>query len=413
MKTLAAPDFDSDFAYDPFDPAVMADPLPYYRVLRDHHPLYYVPKWDLYALSRFDDIWDVLAVSDGTFVASEGTLPAANVLAQHNTGPVPDPPLQPLPFHAVFDKPIYDDIRRLQSPAFRPRSVSDWEQRIRTLANERLDELLPQGRFDLTCDYGGIVVAQVVCELLGIPTEFAAEVLAAVNAGSLAQAGAGVDTAAARPNYLEYLIPAVTRRRAERGRDDLPIVDGMLAYRLPDGRALDDVEAATQLLCVFIGGTETVPKIVAHGLWELARRPDQLAAVRADLPARAPAASDEMTRYCAPAQWFARTARKPFTLHDTTIEPGQRIITLLASANRDERQYPDPDAFCWDRPIKRSLAFGRGQHFCIGYHLARLEVTVLVAEWLRRVRQYRIVDDGATRLPSSFQWGWNSIPVEV
>ncbi|RAU94654.1 cytochrome P450 [Mycolicibacter senuensis] len=390
----------------------MADPLPYYRVLRDHHPVYYVPKWDLFALSRFDDIWDVLAVSDGTFVASEGTLPAAGVLAQHNSGPVPDPPLNPLPFHAVFDKPIYDDIRRLQSPAFRPRSVADWTERIRVLANQRLDELLPQGRFDLTCDYGGIVVAQVVCELLGIPLELAGEVLAAVNAGSLAQAGSGVDTAAARPNYLEYLIPAVQRRRAEQGAAALPIVDGMLAYRLPDGRALDDVEAATQLLCIFIGGTETVPKIVAHGLWELVRRPDQLAAVRAD-PAAVELAREEMIRYCAPAQWFARTARKPFTVHDTTITPGQRIITLLASASRDERQYPDPDEFRWDRPIKRSLAFGRGQHFCIGYHLARLEVSVLVAEWLRRVPEFRIVEDGATRLPSSFQWGWNTIPVEV
>lgn len=409
MTSVAAP----EFSYDPFDPAVMADPLPYYRVLRDQHPMYYVPQWDLYALSRFDDIWDVLALSDGTFVASEGTLPAATVLAQHNSGPVPDPPLHPLPFHAVFDKPIYDDIRRLQAPAFRPRSVADWEGRIRTLANQRLDELLPLGQFDLTCDYGGVVVAQVVCELLGIPIDCAAEVLAAVNAGSLAQAGSGVDTAAARPNYLQYLIPAVQRRRAEQGPGDLPIVDGMLAYRLPDGSDLDDVEAATQLLCIFIGGTETVPKIVAHGLWELARRPDQLAAVRANPHDTVQLAREEMIRYCAPAQWFARTARKPFTLHRTTVAPGQRIITLLASANRDERQYPNPDEFQWDRPIKRSLAFGRGQHFCIGYHLARLEVTVLVQEWLRRVPSYRILEDGATRLPSSFQWGWNTIPVEV
>ena len=64
-----------DFAYDPFDPAVMADPLPYYRVLREQHPVYYLPQWDTFALSRFADIWDVLAVNDGTFVASEGSLP--------------------------------------------------------------------------------------------------------------------------------------------------------------------------------------------------------------------------------------------------------------------------------------------------------------------------------------------------
>ncbi len=70
-----------DFSYDPFDPAVMADPLPYYRVLRDEHPVYYIDKWDTYALSRFADIWAVLEINDGTFVASEGTLPAATVLA--------------------------------------------------------------------------------------------------------------------------------------------------------------------------------------------------------------------------------------------------------------------------------------------------------------------------------------------
>ena len=180
----------------------------------------------------------------------------------------------------------------------------------------------------------------------------------------------------ARPNYLDYLVPSVKRRRADTSDDPLPVVDGLMGYRLPDSSALDDVEVATQMLCVFIGGTETVPKIVAHGLWELLRHPDQLAAVRADPKANVPVAREEMIRYCAPAQWFARTARKPFTIHDTTIEPGQRIITLLASANRDEREYPEPDEFIWNRPIQRSLAFGRGQHFCFGYHVARLEIAM-------------------------------------
>jgi cytochrome P450 len=100
-------------------------------------------------------------------------------------------------------------------------------------------------------------------------------------------------------------------------------------------------------------------------------------------------------------------------IHDITIEPGQRIITLLASANRDEREYPQPDEFIWNRPIARSLAFGRGQHFCLGYHLARLEVSILVTEWLRRVPDYRIIDEAALRPPSSFQWGWSRLPVEV
>ncbi|WP_201359436.1 cytochrome P450 [Mycobacterium paraintracellulare] len=403
----------TDFSYDPFDAAVMANPLPYYRILRDQHPVYYMPQWDTFALSRFEDIWKVLEVNNGTFVASEGTLPAASVLAQHNSGPVDDPPLHPLPFHAMFDADLYGEIRRTHSRPFRPRSVTDLEGRIRELANERLDLLLPRGSFDLTQDYGGVVVAAIVCELLGIPTDLAPQVLAAVNAGSLAQPGVGVDTGQARPNYFEFLLPAVARRRADRSGPPLDVVDGLLGYHLPDGSALDDMEVATQMLCIFIGGTETVPKIVAHGLWELSRRPDQLAAVRADPEGNVPVAREEMIRYCAPAQWFARTARKPFDIHGQTINPGQRVITLLASASRDEREYPEPDEFIWDRPIRRSLAFGRGQHFCIGYHLARLEIDVLLAEWLRRVPDYAIQAHAATRLPSSFQWGWNNIPVEV
>jgi cytochrome P450 len=402
-----------NFRYDPFNAAVMANPLPYYRILRDEHPVYYMPQWDTYALSRFEDIWQVLEVNDGTFVASEGTLPAASVLAQHNTGPVADPPLHPLPFHAVFDTDLYSDIRRAHSQPLRPKSVTGLEARIRELANERLDLLLPRGSFDLTQEYGGVVAASMVCELLGIPTDRAPQVLAAVNAGSLTEPGEGVDSAGARPNYLEYLIPVVAGRRAAPSAGALPVVDGLLGYHLPDGSALNDVEVATQMLCIFIGGTETVPKIVAHGLWELSQRPDQLAAVRADPAANVPIAREEMLRYCAPAQWFARTARKPFSIHGQTIEPGQRVITILASANRDEREYPNPDEFLWDRPIRRSLAFGRGQHFCIGYHLARLEVAVLIQEWLRRVPDYAIRGDAATRLPSSFQWGWNNIPVEV
>ncbi len=401
-----------DFSYDPFDAAVMANPLPYYRILRDQYPVYYLPQWDTFAISRFDDIWQVLEVNDGTFVASEGTLPAASVLARHNNGPVADPPLHPLPFHAVFDTDLYGEIRRAHSQPLRPRSVTALQARIRELANERLDLLLPRGSFDLTQDYGGIVAASMVCELLGLSTELAPQVLAAVNAGSLAEPGEGVDTAEARPNYLQFLVPVVARRRdGEAGK--LPVVDGLLGYRLPDGSALSDVEVATQMLCIFIGGTETVPKIVAHGLWELSRRPGQLAAVRADPATNVPVAREEMIRYCAPAQWFARTARKPFTLHGQTISPGQRVITLLASANRDEREYPEPDEFIWDRPIQRSLAFGRGQHFCLGYHLARLEVAVLLEEWLRRVPEFAIDGEKATRLPSSFQWGWNKIPVEV
>ena len=154
-----------DFSYDPFDPAVMADPLPYYRTLRDEHPVYYVTKWDTYALSRFADIWDVLDMNDGTFVAVGGHAARryGSGAAQRWAGarsaaaPVAVPRQLRLP-----------DLRRcptLHVGSVPAEPVSKLADRIRVLANERLDELLPRGAFDLTQDYGGIVAASIVCEL--------------------------------------------------------------------------------------------------------------------------------------------------------------------------------------------------------------------------------------------------------
>src|ERR1700739_4964174 len=156
---------------------------------------------------------------------------------RHNDGPVADPPWHPLPFHAVFDAPIYDGVRQAHSKSFRPKAAAQLETRIRALANERLEQRLRRGTCDLTQEYGGIVAASVVCEFLGIPVDLAPEVLASVNAGSLAEPGSGVATAQAGPNSLDYLIPSVKKRRANTSGDSLPVVDGLMGYRLPDERA--------------------------------------------------------------------------------------------------------------------------------------------------------------------------------
>ena len=168
-----------------------------------------------------------------------------------------------------------------------------------------------------------------------------------------------------------------------------------------------------QGICVFVGGTETVPKITAHGLMELADDPDQLAAVRADLGANVKVAIEEMIRYCAPAQWFARTVHKDTVVAGQPIRAGQRALFLFGSAARDEREFDRPDDFIWNRKIERVLSFGFGQHHCIGLHVARLELRVLVEEFLRRIPSFTFVKERSTRLPSSFQWGWNSLFVKI
>ena len=402
--------------YDPFSVEVMTDPLPFYRRLRDESPVHYLPDYDTFALSRFDDVWQVLGDTGGTFVSSESSLPAPSLLRSHNDGPVPDPATDPMGSANMFGSPVYEQFRHASGGPLRFGAVRRIEEFVRDTARARLRELLPTGRFDLAQDFGGHVAAATICHLLALPPELAPEILDVVNSstGTHDKSDGGLDKVTLFRRSMEILVPAVARHRVAGGDGSVRsrMIDGLLAMPF-EGRELTDTEIAVNLVCVFVGGTETVPKVTAHGLWELAKDPAQLAAVRADPTTTLPVAREEFLRFCAPAQWFLRTVREATEIAGVPVRPGQRVMSLIASANRDEREFVDPDTFRWDRPVPRQLAFGRGQHFCVGVHLARMEMVVLAEEFLAAVTDYAIDEHGARRNPSSFQWGWGTVPVEA
>jgi cytochrome P450 len=403
-----------EFTYDPFSWEAMTNPLPLYEVLRDRYPVYYAEQYDAFFLSRFADAWEFLAQTDNTFVSNEGSVFAPDVLRKHNQGPLQDPPSTPLLSHLNYGSPMYEDIRQAHGRPLRPGSVRKLEPFIRSIARRRLDDLVPRGRFDLTQEYGGIVSASTICHLLHIDLDKAKDLLDSVNALTRTDNDThGMLNAEERQRkLLDFVVPQVAARRREGADGSWPLVDGMLDFRL-DGRPLDDTEIARNLTCVLVGGTETLPKVVAHGLMELWRHPGQLAQVRQDLPANCALAIEEMNRFCGPAQWFGRTCRKETTVAGQRVRPGQRVIYLAQSANRDPREFDHPDEFRWNRPIPRTLAFGFGQHFCIGVHVARLEGRIMLEEFLGRVTDYEIDLENAVRLPSSFQWGYNVMPAVI
>ena len=291
----------------------MADPLPYYRVLRDEHPVYYLPQWDTFALSRFDDIWNVLEVNDGTFVASEGTLPAATVLANHNDGPVADPAVAP---DAVSRELRRADLRgcaQVHSRQFRPKSVQPagrpdpraGQRTARRAAAARARSTSP--RTTAASSPPRWSANYSACQSNSRPMCWPPSTPAA-----WPNRAAASKSRNARPGYLEYLIPAVRRRRAEAA--DGNIADRRRTARLPTARrirALDDSRSPPR--CSACSSAEPRPcrRSSRTGCGNCCSHPDQLAAVRADLAANVPVAREEMIRYCAPAQWFARTARKP------------------------------------------------------------------------------------------------------
>lgn len=399
--------------YDPFSPEVMADPLPFYARLRRETPVLFLEKYDSYVFSRFQDIVDVMTTPGNAFIASESTLPTVETLLRHNHGTVPEVPIDPIPPGPLLGSPHFEMLRTAHIKPFRPSHVRALATFIQQLCDERLDALLPQGRFDLTIDYGGIVAASVICHLFDMPLAQAADVLQLVNDLSRTdKEGGASDVPTIIGTCVAMMIETIAQRREAGADGSNLLIDGLIrldAY----GRPLSDVEVATQLVCAFVGGTETVPKIAAHGLMELARHPDQLAEVRADLAANVPVVVEEMIRFCAPAQWFARTAHRDVTVAGVDVRKGQRVIALFGSAARDEAEFDEPDRFIWNRRIERVLSFGAGPHYCIGIHLARLELRLLVETFLRRVASFSFDMDKSVRLPSSFQWGWNSLPVIV
>lgn len=399
--------------YDPFSPEVMDNPLPFYARLRRDAPILFLEKYDSYVFSRFQDIIDVMTVPGNAFIASESTLPTVETLTIHNNGTVRDAPMDPLPAGPMLGSPHFEVLRTAHIRPFRPRYVRAMAEFIQQLCDERLDVLLPGKRFDLTQDYGGIVSASVMCRLFDMPLSLAGEVLQLVNDLSRTdKEGGASDVPTIVGSCVAMMIESIAHRRKVGADGANQLIDGLI--RLENyGRPLSDVEVATQLVCAFVGGTETVPKIAAHGLMELARHPDQLTGVRADLASNVPVVVEEMIRFCAPAQWFARTAHRDVTIAGVDIRKGQRVIALFGSAARDEAEFDEPDRFIWNRKIKRVLSFGAGPHYCIGIHLARLELRILVETFLRRAGSYSFDLAKAVRLPSSFQWGWNSLPVMV
>jgi cytochrome P450 len=404
-------DPDAKHEYDPFSMAAMTDPHPIYRRLRRAGPVHRLERYDAWALPRFAEVWDVGQDTDH-FSIADGPIFSRERISGRLSGPPPAPALDPVPSFSTLDPPLNPRLRQALGPPLRPGPVGRLEPAVRAMARARLDELVPSGRFDITADYAGPVSAGVMCRVVGLPPGQAGEVLRLVNRSMRRRPPGLTPDGVAAAAEMHGLVTRLVAERRRGGLDGEGTMIGGLLRADVGGRRLTDGEIATQVATIISGGTETVPKIVAGGLLELWRHPDQRAAVAGDA-GRCATAFDEMMRHGAPLQWVGRTVTRPTAVAGTPMSPGQRVILLLASANRDEREFDDPDRFRWDRRPARHLAFGHGVHFCIGSHVARLEGSVLVEELLARVPGYEIDLAGAVRPPSEFQVGYTFMPLLV
>ena len=363
--------------YDPFSHDLHDDPYPVYRTLRDEHPLYFCEARKIWVLSRFDDVWG--AVHDPqTFSSAQGIFPG---LGEND-------PDQMLPVMIMMDPPRHTELRRLVSRAFTRRRIADHAQAIREIARDLVDTLVDAGEGDLVEDLAKPLPTIVIADLLGVPREDRkafrqwSDQIIQDNPDDPVAAARAMDGLASLLDYFADLI--AERRRSP--RDDLLTA---LITAEADGERLGEDELFAMCILLLVAGNETTTNLVSNSAVLFDQNPDQWRAIVAD-PSQLPGAIEECLRFDSPVQALARTLTRTVVMHGQAMNEGDKVLLVYGSANRDDREFSEPDIFDIERSVDRQLAFGHGIHFCLGAPLARLEGEIAYSELARRSPEWTV-----------------------
>jgi cytochrome P450 len=409
----------TELTYDPYGPVIDVGPHPTWRRLRDEAPLYRNDKLGFYALSRYDDV--LPALSDWrTYSSGRGTvLEIIDPFAPDREG---DPEGQPMIFS---DPPYHDTLRSLVSRSFTPRRIGSLEERVRRLCRTGLAEVAGAGTsgFDFLGDFAGQIPAMVIGELLGIPEDDQrqlghwtdqfmhydpdldppGEVLGVKQMGPVRAEGTR--------NLIGYLEATIDARMANPADD---MISALLAAEVPrpDGgtRRLSRPEVSSFVLLLFAAGAETTARLLGWTAVLLARHPDQRGRLVADR-SLLPGTVEELLRYESPSPIQARWVTRDVELHGEVVPEGSKMALLNASANRDERHFPDADRFDIERATDRNLAFGYSAHFCLGAALARLEGRVVLDETLDRLPVWDVDESAVEFVRTTTVRGPAKVPI--
>jgi cytochrome P450 len=311
----------------------------------------------------------------------------------------------------VMDPPAHTQLRAAIRTCFLPRHVRALEPVARRIFEGLVEEAIERGGCDAVQDLGARLSVQVACLAIGLPVEdgaYLSRVVARFFHHDPESGGMTAEGLGALQELNAYCAERVRERRRAPGTGP-EALDALLRVEI-GGRRLGDEEAASHATMLVIGGSETFPKTLATGLVRLAEHPEQRAALASD-PSGIPDAYDEILRYDMPTQFLCRTVAKPVTFHGQTFREGQGVCLLYTSANRDEREFPEPDRFDIRRRAPRILSFGQGIHLCLGMHVAKLEAKLCLEKVLRHMPRYEVDMQKAVRLRTDFVQGYASLPI--
>ncbi|HEY6421255.1 MAG TPA: cytochrome P450, partial [Candidatus Binataceae bacterium] len=311
--------------------------------------------------------------------------------------------------------PIHSRLRKLVSKAFTPRRVRELEPRIRAITSGLLDRVAAKGEFEVMTDLANPLPVIVIAELLGLPSDHHDQFKQWSNAlisGFRPDMSGAVpeESVNARNSLRSYFAAEIEKRRATPGDD---LVSALVASRDED-EALSEGELLAFVVLLLLAGNETTTNLIGNGLLALCRNPEQFARMRRE-PELTPRAIEEMLRYDPPVQMTMRTAKQDVNIGGTHIAANTFAFVLLAAANRDSKQFPNPAEFDVGRDPNDHVSFGEGIHFCLGAPLARLEGAVAIGSVLERFPGLRLADAGfaPTYRGSMALRGLNQLPLAI
>ncbi|MDJ0869094.1 MAG: cytochrome P450 [Myxococcota bacterium] len=386
--------------YDPFSEAVIRDPHPIYARLREEAPCYHLEKYDAWALSRFEDIWQA-SMDAESYTATKGTT-SSHLLTR----------VQPVtPMINLMDPPQHTQLRSKIARFFTPGVVRKLEGRIQGFVDQAFAGIAERDQADLFNEFATQVSVKVACLANGFPLEdsdMLNQLVWRFFAREEGVDGITQDGLAAMGEMTAYFAELIQKRRAA-GDTEGTVIDVALNAEI-DGRRFSDEEAGSHLSMFLIGGAETFPKVFSSAIYRLWQHPAQRARCVAD-PSLIPGAFEEVLRYDMPTQFLMRVLLKDVSLHGRTMRAGDSVMFLYPSANRDPREFERADAFDIDRRPPRILTFGHGIHTCIGQHFAKMEGRLCLEKVLPVMPEYEVQEDQLQRIRTEFVQGWETMPV--
>lgn len=393
----------NDLHYDPWNVDIDLDPYPTYRRLRDECPIYYNERHNFWGVSRYADV--DAALKDTTRLSSSKGDILEVVMAD---------PVMPPGIFINEDPPLHTIHRAIVSRAFTPKKMRAIEDKIRAFCVACLDPLVGGTRFDFVQDLGAELPMRTIGMLAGIPD--AEQPAVRAHANQVLRNDPGKPMNIKKDHYFTgEMFGEYVEWRENNPSDDL--ITELLNVEFEDEtgttRKLTKQEVIVFLAVVAGAGVETTGRLFGWMGKVLGEHPNQRKELAAD-HSRIPTAIEELLRFEPPGPHVARyVATEDVVFQGQAIPAGSALLMMLASANRDERYFDNPDTFDIHRKPGGHLTFGRGAHFCVGAPLARLEGRVALEEVLKRWPEWETDMTGARRSRTSTVRGWDTMPAVV